>query len=101
MKAYLIEHFSELQSCMPSEHMISAVFLWSDENLECWKIFDEKRQDCAKNLDMADIEFKTIKKNFNMERGPQELSDKLKIAATMRLEQISQCVGWQKEFISI
>jgi len=57
-----------------------------NENLECWKIFDEKRQDCAKNLDMADIEFKTIKKNFNMERGPQELSDKLKIAATMRFE---------------
>jgi len=57
-----------------------------NENLECWKIFDEKRQDCSKNLDMADAEFKTIRKNFNMERGPQELSDKLKIAATMRFE---------------
>ena len=26
----------------------------------------------------------TIKKNFNMERGPIELTEKLKIAATMR-----------------
>ena len=33
---------------------------------------------------MADTELKSIKKNFNMERGPQELSDKLKTAAAMR-----------------
>jgi len=55
-----------------------------DENLEQWKVYEEKRVDCAKNLDMADTELKGIKKNFNMERGPQELTEKLKIAATMR-----------------
>ena len=55
-----------------------------DENLEQWKGYEEKRVDCAKNLDMADTELKGIKKNFNMERGPQELTEKLKIAATMR-----------------
>ena len=31
-----------------------------DENLESWKIFEEKRIDCAKNLDMADTEFKVF-----------------------------------------
>ncbi|XP_023337940.1 uncharacterized protein LOC111708713 [Eurytemora carolleeae] len=57
-----------------------------NENLEQWKVYEEKRVDCAKNLDMADTELKGIKKNFNMERGPQELTEKLKIAATMRFE---------------
>ena len=32
--------------------------LYLDENLESWKLFEEKRIDCAKNLDMADTEFK-------------------------------------------
>jgi len=57
-----------------------------NENLESWHIFEEKRVDCSKHLDMADTELKSIKKNFNMERGPQELSDKLKTAAAMRFE---------------
>jgi len=57
-----------------------------NENLEAWRVYEEKRVDCGKNLDMADAELKGIKKNYNMERGPLELTDKLKIAATLRFE---------------
>ena len=28
------------------------------DNLESWKIYEEKKVDCAKNLDMADSELK-------------------------------------------
>jgi len=56
------------------------------DNMEAWKNFEEKRLDCSKTLDMADAELKSIKKNFNMERAPVELTEKMKIAATMRFE---------------
>jgi len=56
------------------------------DNMEAWKNFEEKRLDCSKTLDMADSELKTIRKNFNMERAPIELTEKMKIAATMRFE---------------
>jgi hypothetical protein len=29
-----------------------------DDNLESWKIYEEKKVDCAKNMDMADAELK-------------------------------------------
>ena len=54
------------------------------DNMDAWKLFEEKRLDCSKTLDMADAEQKSIKKNFNMERAPVELTEKMKIAATMR-----------------
>jgi len=56
------------------------------DNMESWKLFEEKRLDCSRTLDMADAELKSIKKNFNMERAPIELTEKMKIAATMRFE---------------
>jgi len=56
------------------------------DNMDAWKLFEEKRLDCSKTLDMADAEQKSIKKNFNMERAPVELTEKMKIAATMRFE---------------
>ena len=36
-------------------------------------------------LDMADAELKTLRKNYNMERAPIELQEKVKVAVTMRL----------------
>ena len=68
--------------------------------MDAWKNFEEKRLDCSKTLDMADAELKSIKKNFNMERAPVELTEKMKIAATMRypsntnvnLKRILSCV---------
>lgn len=56
------------------------------DNLESWKVFDEKRVECAKMLDMADAELKSLKRNFNMERAPIELQEKLKVAVTMRFD---------------
>ena len=37
-----------------------------NDNLEAWKYFEDKRQECARVLDTADAELKTLKKNFNM-----------------------------------
>jgi len=56
------------------------------DNLDAWKNFEEKRLECGRCLDMADNELKGLKKNFNMDRAPQELQEKLKVAANMRLE---------------
>ena len=57
-----------------------------NDNLEAWKYFEEKRLDCARVLDNADAELKTLKKNFNMERAPQEHREKLQNAARLRSE---------------
>merc|ERR1719474_135696 len=46
------------------------------DNLESWKIFETKKIECAKMLDLADSQIKLIKKNFNLERGPSELKEK-------------------------
>ena len=54
------------------------------DNLESWKNFEEKRVECSKMLDMADAELKSLRKNFNMERAPVELQEKVKVAVTMR-----------------
>ena len=35
-------------------------------------------------LDMADAELKSLRKNYNMERAPIELQEKVKVAVTMR-----------------
>ena len=48
------------------------------DNLESWKNFEEKRVECSKMLDMADAELKSLRKNFNMERAPVELQEKVK-----------------------
>ena len=54
------------------------------DNLEAWKNFEEKRVDCSGMLDMADAELKSLRKNYNMERAPVELQEKVKVAVTMR-----------------
>jgi len=56
------------------------------DNLESWKIFETKKVECAKMLDLADLQIKSIRKNFNLERGPTELKEKSKTAATTRAE---------------
>ena len=57
--------------------------------MESWKIFDTKKVDCAKSLDSADKHFKSIKRIYDLERGPADLTDKLKTAAAMRSVSIS------------
>ena len=57
-----------------------------NDNLEAWKYFEEKRLECAKALDSADAELKTLKKNFNMERAPVEHTEKMQNAARLRSE---------------
>ena len=54
------------------------------DNLEAWKNFEEKRLDGSRMLDMADAELKSLRKNYNMERAPVELQEKVKVAVTMR-----------------
>jgi len=56
------------------------------DNLESWKIFETRKVDCAKSLDSADKHFKSIKRVYDLEKGPAELADKLKVAAAMRAE---------------
>merc|ERR1711963_103477 len=56
------------------------------DNLESWKIFEAKKVECAKSLDGADKHFKSIKRVYDLEKGPAELADKLKVAAAMRAE---------------
>jgi len=56
------------------------------DNLEAWKNFEEKRLDCSRMLDMADAELKSLRKNYNMERAPVELQEKVKVAVTMRFD---------------
>ena len=54
------------------------------DNLEAWRIFETKKVDCAKSFDSADKHFKSIKKIYDLEKGPADLQDKLKTAAAMR-----------------
>jgi len=56
------------------------------DNLESWKVFEAKKVECAKSLDSADKHFKSIKRVYDLEKGPAELADKLKVAAAMRAE---------------
>ena len=54
-------------------------------NHESWNTFETKKVECAKGLDMAEKQLKSIKKNFDMEKGAEQLVENMKIAATMRL----------------
>jgi len=56
------------------------------DNLESWKVFDTKKVECAKSLDSADKHFKSIKRVYDLEKGPADLADKLKTATAMRAE---------------
>jgi len=56
------------------------------DNLESWKVFDQKKVETAKSMDGADKLLKSIKRVYDLEKGPAELTDKLKLAATMRSE---------------
>ena len=57
-----------------------------EDNLESWKVFDSRKVDCAKSLDSADKHFKSIKRIYDLEKGPADLADKLKTAAAMRYD---------------
>ena len=57
-----------------------------NDNLDAWKYFEDKRQECGRVLDTADAELKKLKQNFNMERAPVEHSEKTMNAARLRSE---------------
>lgn len=56
------------------------------DNLEAWKVFENKKVDTAKSQDGADKLLKSIKRVYDLEKGPADLQDKLKLAAAMRAE---------------
>jgi len=56
------------------------------DNLEAWKIFDIKKVETAKSMDGADKLLKSIRRVYDLEKGPADLADKLKLAAAMRAE---------------
>jgi len=56
------------------------------DNMDAWKIFDVRKVECAKSLDSAEKHFKTIKRVYDLEKGPADLAEKIKIAACMRAE---------------
>jgi len=62
------------------------------DNMDSWKIFDVKKVEAARSLDSADKHFKSIKRVYDLEKGPADLAEKIKIAACMRSE-IEDCFG--------
>jgi len=56
------------------------------DNLDAWRIFDAKKTETAKSMDGADKLLKSIKRVYDLEKGPADLADKLKLAAAMRAE---------------
>lgn len=56
------------------------------DNLEAWKVFEMKKVECDKSLESAEKHFKTIKRIYDLEKGPADLAEKIKIAACMRAE---------------
>jgi len=56
------------------------------DNLEAWKVFETKKVETAKSQDGADKLLKSIKRVYDLEKGPADLADKLKLAAAMRAE---------------
>lgn len=57
-----------------------------NNNLEAWKIFENKKVETAKSQDGADKLLKSIKRVYDLEKGPADLAEKLKLAAAMRSE---------------
>ena len=55
-----------------------------NNNLEAWKIFENKKVETAKSQDGADKLLKSIKRVYDLEKGPADLAEKLKLAAAMR-----------------
>jgi len=56
------------------------------DNLEAWKVFESKKVETAKSMDGADKLLKSIKRVYDLEKGPADLAEKLKLAAAMRAE---------------
>ena len=54
------------------------------DNLEAWKVFESKKVETAKSMDGADKLLKSIKRVYDLEKGPADLAEKLKLAAAMR-----------------
>merc|ERR1712233_159348 len=56
------------------------------DNLEAWKVFETKKVETVKSQDGADKLLKSIKRVYDLEKGPADLADKLKLAAAIRAE---------------
>jgi len=54
------------------------------DNLGSWEIFEDKRQECHKQLDQADAEFEAIKKIFDLRGGPSDHTLRMKTAKIYR-----------------
>ena len=66
------------------------------DNLSSWEIFEEKKVECHKQLDMADAEYDSIKKIFDLRAGPADYNTRMKTAANFRsnIEEIfNTCSG--------
>jgi len=66
------------------------------DNLSSWEIFEEKKVECHKQLDMADAEYDSIKKIFDLRAGPADYTTRMKTAANFRsnIEEIfNTCSG--------
>ena len=54
------------------------------DNLNSWETFEDKKVECHKQLDAADVEYEAIKKIFDLKAGPADYNTRMKTAATFR-----------------
>ena len=73
------------------------------DNYQSWENFENQRVECHKQLDLADTEFDSIKKIFNLSQGPSDYQNRLKTAANFRsvLEEIYKTVSDCNDIIQV
>jgi len=54
------------------------------DNLSSWETFEEQKVENHKQLDLADAEFESIKKIFDLKAGPADYETRMKTAASFR-----------------
>merc|ERR1711884_721440 len=54
------------------------------DNLASWETFENKKEECHKQLDASDAEFDAIKKIFDLKGGPADYNMRMKTAAMYR-----------------
>merc|ERR1711981_641595 len=54
------------------------------DNLSSWETFEEQKVENHKQLDLADAEFESIKKIFDLKAGPADYEGRMKTAASFR-----------------
>merc|ERR1712088_437032 len=54
------------------------------DNLSSWETFEEQKVENHKQLDLADAEFESIKKIFDLKAGPADYEVRMKTAASFR-----------------